>query len=618
MLIGTGCSVCEVGKFKDLFGIETCTLCNAVISGSTTRGNSATTETECVCPENTYLSLDGKECVKIAMDGVDGATSGMRLENLKIKPGSWRTNEKSTDVRPCPVEEACVGGNNVTEYCREGHVGPYCNLCKEGFSKDVFGLCQKCDMSTESLAISIATGIGLLIAGFVGYVVWGRWAKKNRRKSNKIVGGVKILFVTYQILAGLPTIIPAIALPENFKAMLSWLQFFNLNLFQMVSVGCYTGSFNFFSMLLGTTLGPGFCIIFLLIIAALKGKRGDDEGKKGFVHGAFAASYLVLPTVTTTIFAAFPCDPFDDGRTHLRADYSISCEGGAYKAMVVYAGAMLLLYPVGTLSIYTWTLIRNKSKIKEEVEVREEDEELMSKAFLFENYKPECWWFEIVETIRRLLLTSALGLIEPGTDTQLAAGLIMAVFGFGIFCGFKPYLEKRDNLLSILSSVQIFLVVLSAFVMKRRKGVGVGGEGGGDEYDAKYLGVVLIALNVGLVVVFMGSGVVSKVVKNKFRREGREHGSTTIYDVFSGLRDSLGWRRRNSGGPALEDERADEGGEIELGDVYAVERPGGMENPMRRSGLMNDIPVSVVNPKVGSISEQDIPPPLPPCVKGVV
>ena len=89
----------------------------------------------CVCPKNTFLTLDGKLCDEFedGNEGVDLSEEGMALETLRVLPGYWRTNNRSSDVRPCPVAEACVGWNVSASYCREGHTGPYCNLCEDGY-----------------------------------------------------------------------------------------------------------------------------------------------------------------------------------------------------------------------------------------------------------------------------------------------------------------------------------------------------------------------------------------------------------------------------------------------------------------------------------------------------
>ena len=63
--------------------------------------------------------------------------------------------------------------------------------------------------------------------------------------------------------------------------------------------------------------------------------------------------------------------------------------------MIIYATVMLFIYPVGVICLYSKILINNKEVIKKAVNEREEHVELMSKGFLFESYKPVCWWFEI-------------------------------------------------------------------------------------------------------------------------------------------------------------------------------------------------------------------------------
>ena len=236
--------------------------------------------------------------------------------------------------------------------------------------------------------------------------------------------------------------------------------------------------------------------------------------------------------------------------------------------------------------MYTKILVYNKDLIKKSVTEREADAELMSKGFLFENYKPECWWYEIVETIRRLMLTSVLGLIEPGTDSQLAVGTVLSVFGYGFSCYFRPYLEARDNLLSILSSLQIFVIMLIALVLKRSKGLPKEeSSSSSSSFDDKYLGYVLIALNCVMVAVFIAYGYVVQFVKRSRKNEDRSLGraSSGVYDIFSGLRASLGWLGKEK--PlAIDDGQK----EIELSDIFSGGEDGSKTrgNPIheKRSG----------------------------------
>ena len=186
----------------------------------------------CRCPINTYLGEDGEACEKIPMKGVERGVEGMTLQGMQVLPGFWRTDVNSSDVRPCPVAEACVGGNATTteddgavDYCRVGHTGPYCNLCDEGFAPDAFQLCQECKAGAGDVAFSIAVlVVGLVLLLGLNWLLNKKVFKKHPKIKRSLKTGLKILFVSTQILAALPSIVPAIELPENYKETLESVQ----------------------------------------------------------------------------------------------------------------------------------------------------------------------------------------------------------------------------------------------------------------------------------------------------------------------------------------------------------------------------------------------------------
>jgi hypothetical protein len=202
MLIGTQCEPCEVGKYKEGYGINACNLCDGVFKGSTTDGRGGVSREECKCPVSRFLG-EGGTCEKVEDGGgVVGSESGLTLETLILKKGWWRVGVDTLDIRECPVEEACVGGNSseVDGYCREGHTGPYCHLCVDDFSADVFGLCQKCDAGTRSILSTVGAGLGVIaFCAFLYLVVWKRCLKKVADKYPNFVessaSGGKILLV---------------------------------------------------------------------------------------------------------------------------------------------------------------------------------------------------------------------------------------------------------------------------------------------------------------------------------------------------------------------------------------------------------------------------------------
>ena len=66
-------------------------------------------------------------------------------------------------------------------------------------------------------------------------------------------------------------------------------------------------------------------------------------------------------------------------------------------------------------------------------------------GFLFVDYKVEMWWFEIVEQLRKLLMTSVVVFFFPGSIHQLAGGIAVTLLGLILCLALKPYLRPQHN-----------------------------------------------------------------------------------------------------------------------------------------------------------------------------
>ena len=93
-------------------------------------------------------------------------------------------------------------------------------------------------------------------------------------------------------------------------------------------------------------------------------------------------------------------------------------------------------------------------------------------------------------------MTGVLSIIEPGTFTQLNAGLLMASLSTIAVTWARPYGELRDNVVAVLSGTLLMLTFTSASLMKSQKLIE-------DGYEANGLGAVLVAATVVIVVVFI-------------------------------------------------------------------------------------------------------------------
>ena len=59
-------------------------------------------------------------------------------------------------------------------------------------------------------------------------------------------------------------------------------------------------------------------------------------------------------------------------------------------------------------------------------------------SFLIESYTPKFYYFEVLDCVRRMLLTSAVGLFDEDTPNSAIAGVIISLIFTYVFTEMKP------------------------------------------------------------------------------------------------------------------------------------------------------------------------------------
>ncbi|KAH8074590.1 Nfx1-type zinc finger-containing protein [Aureococcus anophagefferens] len=109
---------------------------------------------------------------------------------------------------------------------------------------------------------------------------------------------------------------------------------------------------------------------------------------------------------------------------------------------------------------------RQAAKLK----LRERDESISHLSFLFEEYEPRCYLFVVPDLFRKLCMTSLLVFIYPGSATQIATGLLIALISAKVYSYAAPYIEYSDDAVAELAQTQIviiFFMCLMIFVTKK-------------------------------------------------------------------------------------------------------------------------------------------------------
>ena len=57
----------------------------------------------------------------------------------------------------------------------------------------------------------------------------------------------------------------------------------------------------------------------------------------------------------------------------------------------------------------------------------------------------EYWYFELIEQVRKLLMTSLIVVFYPGSLDQLAGGILVTFIGLILCFRMKPYVQPQLN-----------------------------------------------------------------------------------------------------------------------------------------------------------------------------
>ena len=86
--------------------------------------------------------------------------------------------------------------------------------------------------------------------------------------------------------------------------------------------------------------------------------------------------------------------------------------------------------------------------------------------FLWSAYKAEFWYWELIETYRRLSCTSVLAVFYVGTPLQCVFGTLLSIFYVKLYTSNKPYFDPFDNVMAEFGHYQIFFTFFSIYIVR--------------------------------------------------------------------------------------------------------------------------------------------------------
>ena len=89
-------------------------------------------------------------------------------------------------------------------------------------------------------------------------------------------------------------------------------------------------------------------------------------------------------------------------------------------------------------------------------------------SFLMAAYRMDCWFWEVVELVRKLMLTSILALIAPGSAGQVVVGMLISFATLVATLVMSPYAQNRLNVIGQAAQMHLFFLLLMALLLKVR------------------------------------------------------------------------------------------------------------------------------------------------------
>ncbi|KAK3239062.1 hypothetical protein CYMTET_50981, partial [Cymbomonas tetramitiformis] len=181
------CQPCTPGYFHDISN-DICEPCEA---GSVTANHGSSDCLLCLDLRDAYQDQAGQTECHLCPDGAE-CPSGVSAVGTE---GYWRDSIHRDKLLSCLSDGACLGENDPYEGpgCREGHTGPICGVCADGYAKDVFtqDVCSDCSDHEENTnkVVVLFVCVNACLAGFLFATFYWPWIRYKRGQPTIFANG---------------------------------------------------------------------------------------------------------------------------------------------------------------------------------------------------------------------------------------------------------------------------------------------------------------------------------------------------------------------------------------------------------------------------------------------
>lgn len=436
-----------------------------------------------------------------------------------VEKGFWRQDKKTRKILRCPWGSACLGGADPTNQCLQGHTGALCQVCKKDWTL-LSGTCYPCENVDTTMRKWVA--IVVLAAILVGLAYYAKLkSDENKTGSQAGAGGAsgadeavgvvsqatggssgtvqsrvmqwakildpwfqlgkrkfKIVISFYQVVTSIPRFYP-FDFPITLQDFVAYFNIVNLEFTEIVPVDCF-GTVPYEFRYLLKAIAPLVMSAFFYVL----GTAIADKLKRQILFKLYLFFlFTIYPAMCSMGGETLRCletsdaDVKDaDRRLWLKSDYSIDCRSlGSFLIVDVFC---MILYPIGIPALF-YFLMKEHETLLLDGTLRPDrnhlDEgpiqqsrgmapvDLTHLEALCVQYKPEYWWFEVFECVRKYLLVSVcIAVFNSHPSSAMLSAVIISVASILLFSKLEPYEFEEDDILAYIAHCTLALIFLLA------------------------------------------------------------------------------------------------------------------------------------------------------------
>jgi hypothetical protein len=414
--------------------------------------------------------------------------------------------EASTLEAARVVERGALVADGDQFQCAKANTGVLCSQCRPGYQRTDGVKCESCNFHTSNGKRSLVPMSILVAFTLFGLVLWfithsnridsvpekvqadkentaepqvGVLTRRAKQRSlqdkgctqNSFQGILKIMITWGQLMGSFHTTF-SIPWPTTFQQQIDAIGgVFNLDVLSPWSLSCDIDTSFFARYRVQVLLLPFIAALACMAYccAAVSIRNMPDVERQLRLRNFWTRSvqlmlgtiYIMYPSLCAHVFVALNCNSFR-GREFLATDLTHECWTGQHLTYANLSSCLVVFYVLGIPLVIFIVLYRNRKRIQQ----NPDDKELKALyGSLYSQYEPRYWYFEIVQMLRKMVLTGVLVLVVDGSSTQVAFGMLVCFSYLVLFINLVPFVNDADDRLEQVTTVQLFLVLLVGLIL---------------------------------------------------------------------------------------------------------------------------------------------------------